>query len=110
MAFAKTLIQSQGPLPLKVTFQAPADGPVFFMLSGSAWTTNAPTMLKVFLQLDGTTIGTASVYANQSSIHQALVSIVAPANLTDGQHAIAVVATGNTVTDLNDNFQVTLIY
>ena len=103
------LINQVGPLPLKVTFQAPADGPVTFFLSASAWTQTAASWLSVGMELDGTPIGSAQVFANYASMHMALVPVYITANLTAGQHTLSLLP-GNTttVTDLNDFFQVSL--
>ena len=37
MSDTQILLQSNGPLPLKATFKAPASGPATLYVSGSVW-------------------------------------------------------------------------
>jgi hypothetical protein len=83
-----------------------------FVLSGTAWTQNAPCLVGINLLLDGQVIGEAMCFANQSANHQALRStFIIFDNMTIGEHSIAIgPANTNTVIDQNDYFQVTLIF
>jgi hypothetical protein len=106
----ETLITGVGPLPLSNTFKAPGDGDVFFYLSGSAWSsTNAS--LSIQLLLDGNVIGETIGCTNELSSHKTLVPVFIGANLTYDTHTIEIQA-GNstTTTDINDNFQVMLVF
>ncbi|MGH9967460.1 MAG: hypothetical protein ACREBG_06460 [Pyrinomonadaceae bacterium] len=108
---AQAIIQSYGPLPLKQAFSAPADGPVVFFISGSAWSSSANSWIGISVQLDGTEIGTASVYCNEVASHRALISNLVTVNLSFGNHTISITpTTPNTNTDQNDAFFVTLMY
>lgn len=112
MVNAEVLLDEYGPLPVSANFQAPADGSVMFVLSGTAWTQRAPTLTEVNLLLDGQSIGSAMCYANQNASHQALrITFIIFPNLTQGNHLLQIVpANGGTVTDVNDYFQVTILY
>ncbi len=103
------LINQIGPLPFSVTFKAPADGPVSFFLSASAWTQTADSWLSVGLELDAVPIGSVQAFANNASVHQALVPVYVTANLTAGQHTLSLLpGNSTTVTDINDFFHVSL--
>lgn len=111
MALIQTLISGVGPLALAATFKAQADGDVVFYVSGSAWSAAAGSPISITLYLDGQAIGTISGFTNEPSSHKTLVPAFFPATLTFGEHKVYLEAGNNkTVTDLNDNFSVTLIY
>jgi YbbR domain-containing protein len=113
MINAEVLMDAIGPLPQSVTFQAPSDSSVMFVLTGTAYTQSAAATIGVMLILDGVQIGTASVcYANTNNVHMAMLpTFVELDNLTFGEHTLEVVVYGSqTVTDINDHFQVTLFY
>lgn len=107
------LLDQEGPLPVSSKFTAPADGSVMFVLSGTAWTENAPALIGVNLLLDGEGIGNAAmIFANQNSDHTALrTTFILYENLTPGDHLLQVEAAyANKVSDVNDYFQVTILY
>jgi hypothetical protein len=113
MADALVIFDGAGPLPQSATFNAPADGPVVFVLSGTAWTQNAAGLIGISLSLDGTVIGNpAMCWANLNANHQAMRTTYIPVDfLSFGQHTIELTnAYSNTITDVNDYFQVTLLY
>ena len=113
MVNAMVLIDAEGPLPVSLTFNAPADGSVMFVLSGTARTESAACLIGFSLLLDGYTIGSpAMCWANQNDNHQAMRTTFIPVdNLTSGEHTIEVVGSyGTTITDVNDYVQVTLFY
>jgi hypothetical protein len=102
-----------GPLPQSATFDSPADGSMTFVLSGTARTQGAPVLIGVSLSLDGNVIGsTAMCWANQNDSHQAMrTTFINVDFLSFGQHTIELTnAYSNTITDVNDYFQVTLLY
>ena len=102
---------AKGPLPISASFKAPSDSPACFILSGSAWSQTANQVIGVTLELEGSPIGTASIWSNQQSTHRALVPAYIPVTLTFGQHTLKLVpSTGATTTDLNDLFNVVLDY
>lgn len=113
MINAEVLLDAIGPLPQSVTFQAPADGSVMFVLTGTAYTQSGASITGIMLMLDGVQIGAAAMcYANTNNNHIAMrPSFVEFENLTFGEHTLEVViSSSETVTDVNDHFQVTLFY
>ena len=111
MALTQTLISAVGPLPLSSTFAAEGDGEVLFYISGSAWSATAGSSISFTLYLDNTAIGTSVGFTNETQSHKALVPIFIPATLSAGNHTVTLeTESGETITDLNDNFTVTLIY
>jgi hypothetical protein len=112
MATSISLITQVGPLPLQATFNAEVEGDVLFFVSGSAWSQTEGSTLSVLLFLDGTVIGSISVMTNEPTSHKALVPAFMAAQLTYGEHTIVLEAdpATTTVSDLNDNFHVSLIY
>jgi len=112
MADALVIFDGAGPLPQTATFKAPTDGPVVFVLSGTARTASAAVLTGINLSLDGTNIGNAMCWANQNNNHIAMRPTFIPYDsLTFGQHTIEITnAYGSTITDVNDYFQVTLLY
>lgn len=113
MADAMVIFDGAGPLPQSATFTAPADGPVIFVLSGTAWTQSAAVLIGINLSLDGSGIGDAAMcWANQNANHQAMRATFIPFDsLSFGEHTIEITnAYSNTITDQNDYFQVTLLY
>jgi hypothetical protein len=111
MPVLSILNQTAGPLPISTTFNAPSDGPACFALSGSVWSTTANEMLGVAVQLDGVTIGSASIFSNASSTHRATVPSYIPVTLTFGPHKITLLPlNSSTISDLNDLFDLVLLY
>jgi len=118
MVEAMVLLDANGPLPLKTTFQAPSDGSVMFCLSGTAYTSLQPTVIGITLALDGVIIGKPATcfattsYAIQTPAHWAVrTTFFAVNNLTPGEHTITVAAQDyGTMTNQTDTFQVTLFY
>ena len=114
MADALMILDGSGPLPLSVDFNAEFEGSVVFVLTGTAWTTQAGTMIGISLLLDGELLGNAACYANLINNHQTMRTTLIPFdNMTVGKHTIEVKtwsALPNTVTDFNDIFQVKMLY
>ena len=110
---ALVIYDGPGPLPVSTTFEAPSDGDVVFVLTGTARTENAAVLTGINLYLDGGGIGNAAMcWANQNNNHIAMRPTFIPyEGLTQGSHAIQIMnAYSDTVTDVNDYFQVTLLY
>lgn len=102
-----------GPLPVSSTFDSETDGSVTFVLTGTARTDSAATLTGIQLVLDGNNIGNpAMCWANQNDNHIAMRPTFIPFDgLTIGQHTIEITnAYDGTVTDVNDYFQVTMLY
>lgn len=111
---ALIIFDGAGPLPQQATFSAPLDGPAVFVLSGTATTQlNAPCLTGISLSLDGSQIGSSAVcWANQDNNHLAMrTTFIDVENLTQGEHTIEIDnANSETNTDVNDYFQVVLLY
>lgn len=110
---ALVIFDGAGPLPVTAKFDSPLDGPAVFVLTATAWTQSAPILTGVYLVLDGNAIGSAAMcFANQNAVHLAMrPTFIDVADLSYGSHTIEIVnASGDTITDQNDYFQVTLLY
>ena len=112
MANVLVIFDGNGALPQQTTFKSVTDGPVVFVISGTAWTKNAATLLGIDLYIDDAAIGGAVGYANNNSYHQTLRTTYIPfSGLTIGEHTIMLQASNPaTVTDVNDYYQVVMIY
>lgn len=109
MAFP-VIIDQAGPLPIKTTVQWPSSNTVVVAVSGSAYAQKAATLLTVKLSI-GDTTETLQVYANQASMHLALPTGFFSRTGLFGPTTVTLSAgDGNTFTDVNDHFQVALIY
>ena len=103
------LISKVGPLPITVAFNAPADGPVSFFLSGTAWSATADSFLQIELLVDDTYVSLTNAFTNIADSHTALLPTFIPYNLTAGQHTLTLqVSNDTTITDNNDFFHVSL--
>lgn len=103
--------QAKGPLPVSAKFDAPADGRVSFIVTGSAWSQQADQPIGIALELDGVPLGQALIFSNGKSTHRALIPVYLPAKLTFGPHAVTLVAiNAATTSDYNDFFNVILDY
>jgi hypothetical protein len=105
------IISQSGPLPIKVQFQAPTDGPAYLFVAGSVWTQNANNMLVILALLDGQKVAQAQIFANPAATHLAVVPAIAPVTLTQGTHTLQLVpANSYTISDQNDTYTVVLMY
>lgn len=109
---AIVIYDGAGPLPVKASFESPTNGGVVFVLTATARTQSAAILTGVSLSLDGNNIGTAMCWANQNDNHIAMRSTFIPfSGLTIGEHTIEIDnAYNGTITDVNDYFQVTMLY
>ena len=104
------IIDQAGPLPIKTVVPWPSSNTVVVAVSGSAYAQKPATMLTVKLSI-GDTSETLQVYANQPSMHLALPTGFFARTGLYGPVAVTLSAgDGNTFTDVNDHFQVALIY
>ena len=113
MVNAMILLDKSGQLPMEAQFDSPAEGPVIFVLSGTAWTQEAPCIIGLNLFIDGQGIGnTAMCFANENASHMAMrTTFIAFDNLSFGNHTLTILPyDNNTITDLNDYYQVTMFY
>ena len=106
----QVLLSQAGPLPIKITFQAPGDMPMYIEVNGSVWTQNANTMTGIQIALDGNNVGTANIFSNTPSTHRSVVPAYIPVKLTQGQHSLALTVLGGTISDLNDLYTAVIHY
>src|ERR1044072_7507540 len=104
MAVQVLIGNQKGPLPIKTSFMAPGDMPMYLEVLGSVWTQTANQMIGIQVAVDGNVIGIANVFSNPSSTHRPVVPVYLPIKLNQGSHTIELTpAPGTTtVSDLND--------
>jgi hypothetical protein len=111
MAIQVIMNQQPGPLPLKVAFKTPSDGPATIIVHGTIWSQTANVMIGVDVLLDGTKIGSASIFSNLQATHRAFPATYIPVKLAFGEHTLTLsVSAGAGITDLNDRFTAVLDY
>jgi hypothetical protein len=108
----QVILSQQGPLPIKINFNALSDAPVNLEVNGSVWTQTANQMIGIQVAIDGGAVGKAQIFSNAASTHRAVVPVFIPLQLQFGQHSITLSALPNTTTvsDLNDIFSAVLHY
>jgi hypothetical protein len=105
------IVSQKGPLPIKVSFQAPSDAPSALSVVGSVWTQAANNMIGIQVTLDGQPLGAAQIFANPASTHMTVVPAVFPVKLSQGSHTLQLsLANAATTSDYNDFYTVVLDY
>lgn len=105
------IIDQAGPLPITVTGQWPSSDTVIVAVSGSAYANTANTMLAVKATFkDGTVVGSLTQYANQPGMHLSFPTGFHAVDGGYGEFTLTLSASGDTVTDFNDHFTVSLLY
>jgi hypothetical protein len=122
----RELLDEPGPLPLERTFTSEG-GALMIFASGSGYRgaggSILPGRIAMRVFLDGTWIGTASVYTNERDSHKAFVDDVTVVAAAAGEHTLSlqpwVAPECNTAgeqegdnctgTDANDNFNATVL-
>lgn len=105
----QVIVSQAGPLPIKVSFQAPGDEPMYLEVNGSVWSNNANTPIGIGIDLDGQRLGAAPIYSNGTATHRAVVPAYLPVQLSQGLHTLSLYAnTGETVSDSNDFYTAVL--
>jgi hypothetical protein len=108
---AIVIYDGAGPLPVKASFESQTNAGVVFVLTATARTESAAILTGVELSIDGKAVGGAMCWANQNDNHIAMRSTFIPyENITLGAHTIELNAYLGTITDVNDYFQVTMLY
>jgi Fibronectin type III domain len=98
-----------GPLPITSPAFTSSGGTLMVFASGSGWSSTASASLGMTVQLDGASIGTASVFTNEAGSHKAFVSSVLLPIPAAGSHTITLQPRTGTTTDLDDYFSVTTL-
>jgi len=112
MAVQIIIGNQKGPLPIKASFMAPGDMPMYLEVQGSVWTTTANQMIGIQVKLDGNVIGTANIFSNAASTHRTVVPVYLPIKLAQGSHTVELSLAPNTTTtsDFNDFYSAVLHY
>ena len=84
MAVQVLIGNQKGPLPIKASFMAPGDMPMYLEVLGSVWTTTANQMIGIQVAVDGNVIGQANVFSNGASTHRPVVPVYLPIKLDQG--------------------------
>ena len=88
------------PLPTK-------GGTLLVKVGVSCWTQTANVPLIVGIQVDGTSLGFAQIYANQTGTHMATVTNdLVLTGVPAGSHTLGLIGEANTITDQNDRVSV----
>ena len=107
----QVILSQAGPLPIKATFQAPGDSPMYIEVNGSVWTQSANQMIGIAINLDGNQVATAKIFSNGNATHRPVVPAYIPVKLTQGQHTLTLsAAPGTTVSDANDLYTAVIHY
>jgi len=107
-AVNQLLNQVQGPLPINVSFNS-GGGTLVIMFDGSGWSTSGGN-IGLFIQLDGGTIGTTRTFTNEPNSHKTFTTnILVQGNVAGGAHTLTLGVLANTLTDVNDWFNLTVL-
>jgi Fibronectin type III domain len=98
-----------GPLPITSAAFTTSGGTLMVFASGSGSSPVINNTIGMTVQLDGTSIGTASVPSNEALSHRVFVSSVLLATPAAGSHTITLQARTGTTTDSFDYFSVTTL-
>ena len=106
----QVLLSQQGPLPIKISFKAPGDMPMYIEVNGSVWTQNANTMTGIQIAIDGNNAGTANIFSNTPSTHRSVVPAYIPVKLDQNPHALSLTVLSGTISDSNDLYTAVIHY
>ena len=105
------IVQQAGPLPIKATFQALGDFPMYLEVNGSVWSQSANVVIGIKINLDGQDVGQAKIFSNGTATHRAVVPAYIPIKLSQGTHTLTLSAdTAQTVSDYNDFYTAVIHY
>ena len=107
----QVIVDQQGPLPIKATFNSLTDEPVYLEVNGSAWSAAPGTMIGILVEVDGIVVGKALIFSNQGSTHRTVVPSYGQVQLGPGQHTIMLSpVTETTLSDTNDFYTAVIHY
>jgi hypothetical protein len=100
---------ARGPLPMAASYTS-RGGTLIIQVGGSAWTNTRWATIGVTVQVDGTSVGSSMIAANEVQSHKAFApNAIVVSNLPAGAHTITLVAlSADTIADSNDYFSVTV--
>jgi hypothetical protein len=101
-----TTVANNSPNPVSAQYTS-TGGTLLVQFAGSAWSSNGGEMISASLLMDNAQIATASVYANPSGTHMALVPVAVLLNgVNAGTHTFTV--SSKNQMDGNDLFTITV--
>lgn len=113
------LINATGSLPHSVDVPIESNGSAALYVSGSVWTQKQDALIGIAVSVNGTQVGTATIWSNGPATHRAVVPIFIPIMLDapwTGDPAQPPTYTfelsalnGDTISDVNDSFQLMLV-
>lgn len=107
----QVIVNQQGPLPIKATFQAISDEPMYLEVNGSVWSEQTDTIIGIGIELDGQNIGSAQIFSNGNTTHRTVVPAYLPIQLSEGEHTLYLyLYTGETESDTNDFYTAVIHY
>jgi hypothetical protein len=114
MADLVQVVAQAGPLPIKQAVQIETDAPTVVTLAGSVWSVDESYMVGISLSIDGAVVAKAPIYANSPAMHLAVVPQTFAYTFPDTPNQEHVFEldklTGETMSDANDFFVVTVQY
>lgn len=111
MANVLTIFDNVGPLPLNANLKVETNAPALLMISGSVWTKTQNSNIGIQLLIDGNVVAGAGIFCNPTSQHMAVVTAYVPVQLSISTHKFTLqVSNGQTISDLNDTYNVCLLY
>lgn len=106
----QVIVDQQGPLPIKATFNVPTDEPVYLEVNGSVWSTTPNTLIGILVEVDGSVAGKALIFSNEPSTHRTVVPSYGQVQLGFGQHTIVLSPVTPTTTSDNNDFYTAVIH
>lgn len=101
--------QGDGGSIISTPFES-SGGTLLVRVSVSVWTQQAGETLYIGIQVDGTSLGFAQIYANFTGTHMAAVTNdLVLANVPAGSHTLNLMGEANVITDYNDRVSVTIL-
>ena len=107
----QVIVDQQGPLPIKATFNSLTDEPVYIEVNGSVWSNLPNTLIGILVEVDGIVVGKALIFSNQPATHRTVVPSYGQVQLGPGQHTITLgPVTPTTTSDSNDFYTAVIHY
>ena len=101
--------QGDGGSIISAPFQS-AGGTLLVRVSLSVWTQAVGAPLYVGIQVDGTSLGFAQIWANSPAMHMPTVTNdLVLQNIPEGDHMLNLMAEADVITDYNDRVSVTVL-
>jgi hypothetical protein len=107
----QNVISSTGPLPVQGTFNAESDAQMVIFVTGSVWASEPEQFVGVNVAVDGVNLGSCIIYCNEASSHRTFIPQMFTYIVPFGEHTITLSPTNvYTISDINDYFNVSILY